>query len=127
MMQERPEGGRFMTKLRQRMMQELQLRNSSDDTTQPSVGWLQCFARHYGRSPEQLNAEQVRSYLLHLLNERKLSWPAIHVARAALRFLYVRVLKQPWFDEEIQRPKRPLQLPTVLSAEHTLRHGSPFE
>jgi site-specific recombinase XerD len=39
------------------------------------------------------------------------------VARAALRFLYVRVLKQRWFDEEIPCPKRPITLPDVLSAE----------
>jgi site-specific recombinase XerD len=121
MMQERPKGGRFMTKLRQRMMQELQLRNSSEETIQTYIGCVERFARHYGQSPEQLNAEQVRSYLLHLLNEKKLSWPAIHVARAALRFLYVRVLKQHWFDEEIQCPKRPVTLPDVLSAEEISR------
>jgi len=68
-----------------------------------------------------MNAEQVRSYLLYLLEERKLSWPAIHVNRAALRFLYVRVLRQRWFDEEIQAPKRHPQLPTVLSAEEITR------
>jgi hypothetical protein len=49
------------------------------------------FARHYGTSPDRMNAEQVRSYLLYLLDERKLSWSLTHVNRAALRFLYVRV------------------------------------
>src|SRR5919199_1645383 len=121
MMQERPEGGRSMTKLQQRMREELQLRNSSEETIETYIGCVQRFARYYGQSPEQVSAEQVRSYLLHLLNEKKLSWPAIHVARAALRFLYVRVLKQRWFDDEIQRPKRPFQLPDVLSAEEITR------
>jgi integrase/recombinase XerD len=110
-----------MTKLEQRMREELQLRNSSGETIETYIGCVQRFARYYGQSPEQLNAEQVRSYLLHLLQERKLSWPAIHVARAALRFLYVRVLKQHWFDEEIQCPKRPVLLPDVLSAEEITR------
>ncbi len=64
-----------------------------------------------------MNAEQVRSYLLYLLGEWKPSWPALPVARAALRFLYVRVIKQRWFDEEIPCPKRPVTLPDVLSAE----------
>jgi len=68
-----------------------------------------------------MKAEQVRSYLLHLLEERKLSWSAIHVNRATLRFLYVRVLRQRWFDVEIQPPKRHPQLPTVLSAEEITR------
>jgi len=110
-----------MTKLLQRMREELQLRNSSDETIQTYLGCVERFARHYGQSPEQLNAEQVRSYLLYLLGERKLSWPAIHVARAALRFLSIRVLKQRWFDEEIQCPKRPFSLPTVLSADEITR------
>jgi integrase/recombinase XerD len=110
-----------MTQLQQRMREELQLRNSSEETIETYIGCVQRFARYYGQSPEQLSAEQVRSYLLHLLNEKKLRWPAIPVARAALRFLSVRVLKQCWFDDEIQRPKRPFQLPDVLSAEEITR------
>jgi integrase/recombinase XerD len=110
-----------MTKLLQRMREELQLRNSSEETITTYLGCVERFARYYGQSPEQLNAEQGRSYLLYLLGERKLSWPALHVNRAALRFLSVRVLKQHWFDEEIQCPKRPLSLPTVLSADEITR------
>jgi len=106
-----------MTKLRQRMIEELRLRNSSEETIRSYVASVERFARYYHTSPEQMNAEQVRSYLLYLLEERKLGWPAIHVNRAALRFLYVRVLRQRWFDEEIQAPKRHPQLPTVLSAD----------
>jgi integrase/recombinase XerD len=106
-----------MTALRQRMTEELRLRNSSEETIRSYIEAVKRFARHYDQSPGQLSAEQVRSYLLHLLEERKLSWSAIHVNRAALRFLYVRVLKQRWFDEEIVAPKRHLQLPTVLSKE----------
>jgi integrase/recombinase XerD len=110
-----------MTKLLPRMREELQLRHCSDETIQTYLGCVERFARHYGQTPEQLKAEPVRSSRLHLLNERKLSWPAIHVARAALRFLSVRVLKQRWFDDEIQRPKRPFQRPDVLRAEEITR------
>jgi integrase/recombinase XerD len=110
-----------MTKLLQRMREELQLRNSSEETITTYLGCVERFTRYYGQSPEQLNAEQVRSYLLYLLGERKLSWPALHVNRAALGFLSVRVLKQRWFDEEIQCPKRPVSLPTVLSADEIAR------
>ncbi len=110
-----------MTKLRQRMTEELRLRNSSEYTIRSYIGSVERFAKHYDQSPAQLSAEQVRDYLLHLLEERKLSWSAIHVNRAALRFLYVRVLKQRWFDEEIVAPKRHLQLPTVLSTEEITR------
>jgi integrase/recombinase XerD len=110
-----------MTKLRKRMMEELRLRNSSEETIRTYISSVERFARHYGKSPDRMNAEQVRSYLLYLLDERKLSWSAIHVNRSALRFLYVRVLRQRWFDNEIQRPKRPVLLPAVLSAEEITR------
>ena len=110
-----------MTKLRQRMMEELRLRNSSEETIRSYSDSVGRFARYYDKSPDQMNAEQVRSYLLYLLEQRKLSWSAIHVNRAALRFLYVRILRQRWFDEEIQPPKRHPQLPTVLSAEEITR------
>jgi integrase/recombinase XerD len=110
-----------MTKLRQRMIEELRLRNSSEETIRSYIDSVERFARYYHTSPDRMNAEQVRSYLLYLLEERKLSWSAIHVNRTALRFLYVRVLRQRWFDEEIQAPKRRPQLPTVLSAEEITR------
>jgi site-specific recombinase XerD len=103
------------------MTEELRLRNSSEYTIRSYIGSVERFAQHYDQSPAQLSAEHVREYLLHLLEERKLSWSAIHVNRAALRFLYVRVLKQRWFDEEIVAPKRHLGLPTVLSAEEITR------
>jgi integrase/recombinase XerD len=105
-----------MTKLRQRMIEELQLRNSAEETVRAYVSSVKRFAAHYRKSPDQLNAEDVRRYLLHLRNERKLSWSGIQVYRAALRFFYVRVLKQRWFDDEILPPKRHPKLPTVLSA-----------
>ena len=110
-----------MTKLRQRMLEELRLRNASEDTIRSYIGCVERFCRQYHNSPDRMNAEQVRSYLLHLCDERKLSWSAIHVNRAALRFLYVRVLKQRWYDEEIPAPKRRVQLPDVLSPEQITR------
>ena len=110
-----------MTKLRQRMMEELRLRNSAEETIRSYIESVERFARYYHTSPDRMNAEQVRSYLLYLLEERKLSWSAIHVNRAALRFLYVRVLRQRWFDEEIQAPKQHPQLPTVLSVDEITR------
>jgi integrase/recombinase XerD len=110
-----------MTKLRQRMMEKLQLRNSSEETIRAYIAAVKRFAVHHDKSPAQMEAEHVREYLLYLRNERKLSWPAIQVNRAALRFLYVRVLKQDWFDEEIEPPKRHIKLPTVLSAEEITR------
>ena len=70
-----------MTKLRQRMIEELRLRNSSEETIRSYIDSVERFARYYEKSPDQMNAEQVRSYWLYLLVERKLSWSAIPVNR----------------------------------------------
>jgi integrase/recombinase XerD len=79
------------------------------------------FAEHFGKSPEQLGRGEVRQYLLHLLNDRKSTWNTVQVYRGALQFLYVRVLKPVWFDQEIATPKKRLRLPTVLSLEEITR------
>ena len=95
-----------MTPLRQRMLEELQLRNLSETTIQTYLRLVERFAKHFGASPAKLGPDHVRRYLLHLLNDRKDTWATVQVNRGALKFLYVRVLKQSWFDEEIAAPKR---------------------
>ena len=64
-----------------------------------------------------MGPEHVRTFLLYLLNERKLAWGTIQGARSALKFLYLRTLKQTWFDQEIIKPKVRRKLPTVWSRE----------
>ena len=110
-----------MTPLRKRMLDELQLRNLAEATVDTYVKAVSRFARHFNKSPDQLGPEQVREYLLHLRNDKADSWNTIQVNRGALKFLYARVLKQPWFDDEIAAPKRRPQHPTVLSVEQITR------
>jgi integrase/recombinase XerD len=110
-----------MTPLRQRMIEELQLRNLSEATIQTYVSAVFRFARYFGKSPGRLGPEHIRQYLLHLRNDKKDTWSTLQVNRGALKFLYVRVLKQGWFDEEIAAPKKRPQAITVLSAEQITR------
>lgn len=110
-----------MTPLRRRMLDELQLRNLSEATTDTYLKAVWRFTRHFGKSPDQLGPEHVREYLLHLRNEKKDKWTTLQVNRGALKFLYVRVLKQKWFDDEIAPPKRRPQRPAVLSVEQITR------
>jgi integrase/recombinase XerD len=99
----------------------LQLRNLSEATIHTYLRAVWRFARHYHKSPDQLGPDQVREYLLHLRNVKEDSWSTLQVNRGALKFLYVRVLKQTWFDEEIAAPKKRPHLPTVLSVEQITR------
>lgn len=106
-----------MSPLRKRMLEEMQLRNLSEATIDSYVKAVWRFARHFKKSPDQLGAEQVREYLLYLRNEKKKSWSTLEVNRGALKFLYCRVLKQKWFDDEIAAPKRRPESLIVLSVE----------
>jgi integrase/recombinase XerD len=109
-----------MTALRRRMIEELQLRNYSDATTNSYLRAVWRFTKQHGKSPDLLGPEDVRQYLLQL-RDNKRAPNTLQVVRAALRFLYVRVLKRGWFDEEIPAPKRrPLPI-TVLTAEQITR------
>ena len=110
-----------MTPLRKRMMEELQLRNLSPMTANTYIHLVERFARHFNQSPDQLGSEQVREYLLHLIQENKVVASTLLVNRSALRFLYVGILKQKWFDEEIACPKRRPTLPGMLSRSEITR------
>ena len=110
-----------MTQLRMRMLQEMQLRNLSQNTQKRYIDRVSAFARHFGKSPEQLGPEDVRSYQLYLLQERKLSSSTLNVTVSALRFFYGVCLKQDWNVERIIYAKREKKLPLVLSSEELVQ------
>jgi integrase/recombinase XerD len=110
-----------MTPLRIRMQEELQRRNYSEITTVCYVRHVAEFAKHFGRSPASLGAEEIKQFQLHLIHEKKQSWSTYIQATAALRFLYVKTLGQAFMAEKIPYPKRPKLLPTVLSQEEVRR------
>jgi integrase/recombinase XerD len=110
-----------MTPLRQRMTEDMQVRNLSPHTQTSYLQQVSLFARHFNNSPEQLGPEDIRAYQVYLTNERKLSPSSILIAVSALRFLYKVSLKKDWtFDEIIPAPKKPQRLPVVLSPEEVL-------
>lgn len=64
-----------------------------------------------------LGAEQIRAYCLWLLETRKLSEAKVHTTINALKFYFEKVLHRSKLFIEVPRPKKPLQLPAVWSAE----------
>jgi integrase/recombinase XerD len=110
-----------MTPLRQRMIHDLQFRNLSQGTVDAYVREAAQFAKHFGCSPEQLGSEQVRQYLVHLIEQKKAGWSQYNVARCALRFLYNVTLGRPEPIEKIAWAKPPKRLPTVLSVDEVRR------
>lgn len=111
-----------MTRLRQRMLEDLQRRNYSPDTIRGYIRAVQQFAEYFGRSPEHLGAEQLRRYQLYLLREKKLALGTVENCISALRFLYKKTLKRRdlAFDD-LPFPKQPHKLPLVLSQDEVRR------
>ena len=111
-----------MTPLRQRMTEDMQVRNLSPSTQDSYVRQVAQFARHFSKSPEKLGHDDIRTYQVFLTNEKKLAPGSILVAVAALRFLYRTTLQKDWlFDDIIPAPKKPQTLPVVLSPEEALK------
>jgi integrase/recombinase XerD len=111
-----------MTSLRQRMIEDMQVRNLSVHTQAAYVLQVSLFARHFKESPELLGPEQIRAYQVYLTNERKLATGSIIIAISALRFLYRVTLKKSWsFEDIIPAPKKPQTLPVVLSPEEVIQ------
>jgi integrase/recombinase XerD len=92
----------------------MQVRNLSPHTQQSYVLRVSQFARHFGKSPEQLGSEETRAYQVCLINEKKLAPKSISTAFSALRFLYTITLKKNWLVEDvIPAPKVPQTVPVV--------------
>ena len=111
-----------MTALRQRMTEDMQVRNLSPRTQESYLFQVALFARHFHQSPALLGPEQIRAYQLYLTNEKKLATNSILLAVAALRFLYQVTLQKKWtLPEVIPLPRKPQKLAVVLSPEEIRR------
>src|SRR5687767_2932578 len=110
-----------MTPLRQRMIEDMQLRNLSPHTIEAYVLAVKQFANHFKRSPEQLSGQDVRQYLLHLVQERHVSWSRYNISRCALQFLYAVTLGRDERFERLPCARAPKRLPTVLSSDELRR------
>jgi site-specific recombinase XerD len=111
-----------MTKLRKRLLEELQRRNYSAETVRGYILAVKQFAEYFYKSPDQLGAEHLRRFQLYLLQEKKLAPGTVEARMSALRFFFKKTLKHRdvRFDD-LPFPKTPRRLPTVLSPEDVTR------
>ena len=110
-----------MTALRQRMLDALQLRGMAARTQQAYIGAVAALARHYARSPDQLDQAQVQDYLIHLIRERSLATASVNQAGCAFRFFYGTVLGQDGASFQIPLQRAPQALPELLSRQELAR------
>ncbi len=106
--------------LRRRMIDDMRIRNYSPNTIRNNVRRVELFAKHFGRSPEQLGPEDIRAFQVDLI-ESKASPGVLNQFVAALRFFYSVTFKQPWAIESIPYSKQPKKLPEIPAREVVLK------
>src|SRR3989442_479260 len=104
-----------MTPLRQRMIEDMQLRGFSARTQECYVAAVRQLARHYHRSPDQLGEEDLRQYFLYLANVKRVARATATIALCGIKFFYEQTLRQQWTTLRFVRPQREKKLPVVLS------------
>ena len=110
-----------MTHLRKMMLEELERRNYSEETTRRYLRFVERFAQHFGKSPDKLGPDHLRTYQAYLLKQRKLEPGSVENHVAALRFFFVRTLHRHQFREFLPYPKVRKKLPNILSREDVAR------
>lgn len=110
-----------MSELRNRMIQEMELRRLSANTQEAYLRAVKQLAAHFGRSPDGVTKKDLRGYVHYLLTERRLSPSSVDVAAAGLRFFYSETLGRKWMMDLIPPRKKPSRLPEVLSTEEVSR------
>jgi integrase/recombinase XerD len=110
-----------VTRLRKMMLEELERRNYSAETTRRYMRFVERFAQHFGKSPDKLGPDHLRNYQAYLLRELKLCPGSVENHVAALRFFFVRTLRRHEFREFLPYPKSPRKLPSILSQEEVER------
>lgn len=106
-----------MSALRQRMIEEMQMKRFALRTQESYLEAVTKVVRYVGKAPDQISAEEMRQYFLYLTNEKQLARSSVMQAICGLKFFYEQVLKRDWTVYDIQWPRREKKLPVVLSVE----------
>jgi site-specific recombinase XerD len=113
-----------MGAIREKMKADLDLRRFAETTKKEYLRRAQNFVAHYRRPPTELGVAEIRGFLTHLVQERKVGAATHHMYVAAIKFLYATTLGRPQVVASIPWPKQPKTLPDVLTGgevEHLFR------
>jgi integrase/recombinase XerD len=104
-----------MTPLRQRMLEDLRIRNYSPLTVRAYIRCVADFAQHFNKPPDKLGSEEIRSYQLFLLNQKRVKLSTYIQSVCALRFFYQNTLHRRIEIDRIPLPRYEKKLPVILS------------
>src|SRR6266571_3682664 len=108
-------GDTNMGELRKQMDGDLVVRGMAVRTREAYLGAVVGLAKYYGRRPDRLSEAQVQSYLLHLIQERKLAWSSCNIVAQGLKFFYRITLKRTQAQFGIPTARQPQKLPQILA------------
>jgi site-specific recombinase XerD len=103
------------------MIEEMRMRDYSKHTISAYVSAVYRLAAFYDKSPDKLNREEIRAFLVDLVEEKKVAWSYYKQVLAALRYFYRYVLRRGEVVEDIRGPRATRKLPIVLSVEEVSR------
>src|SRR5512134_3808570 len=104
-----------MNALRQKMIEDMQLRGFAERTQEAYLLAVRQLARHYGKSPDQIDEEELRGYFLFLKNEKHAARNTCTIALCGIKFFFQHTLGREWKTFEFLRPAKEKKLPVVLS------------
>ena len=110
-----------MTQLRQRMTDDMTVRGLAENTKKSYLNSVAGLARHYRRRPDRISAPEVQDYLLHLHEQKGLTWQSCNCVRHGVRFLYRITLGLPDPHFYLPGAKTPSTLPRILNRDELVR------
>ena len=110
-----------MSPLRQRMIEDMQLRGYSANTQEAYVRAVRRLSEYLHHGPDKITEEELRQYFLYLTNEKKFTHSTTTVALCGIKFFYEHTLRRDWPTLQLLRPSPEYKLPVVLSREEVRR------
>jgi len=110
-----------MTPLRKQMISWMERKNYSASTVKCYVTAVSMLGRYYGKCPSKLSEEEVAAYLNYITQERGYSYGSISGAHSGIKLFWKQILDREWNTKLLPRPKRPKQLPEILSLQEVQR------
>ena len=104
-----------MTALRQRMIEDMQLKGLAARTQEAYVLAVRQLAEYHGKAPDRMSEEDLRAYFLYLMNVKKVARSTSTLALCGIKFFYEKTLGKQWPVLELVRPAKESKLPVVLS------------
>jgi integrase len=110
-----------MTILRERMLQDMQLRGFSERTQECYLRSVRLLAQHFKKPPDQITEEELRNYFLYVKNVKKWKRATVTISLCGIKFFFVETLKKRWTTFDLVRPQREKRLPVILTREEIQR------